>query len=202
MTSPQGGNTATAMNCARYVELSTTSGTKFENIGIVAGAAPAVFKLDPDMDLSGTQHFTAVYRNDAFGCLFLSGVLSAITLGNCNPTNTTGNYLLFYKKLAEFNSTHNCFPYGINEDFDKEFYSLIELPAGEGLRISGPEKNCPDCRVISDSRGGNLIGTYELKTFYDAACGSNTDKCLYQMNGAEYCFEENGTYEIDFTCPV
>ena len=50
------------LDCARYVELSTTSGTKFENIGIVAGAAPTVFKLDPDMDLSGTEHYTAVYK--------------------------------------------------------------------------------------------------------------------------------------------
>jgi len=195
-----GNNVGNQTDCARYAEVSTVAGTHWTDLGVQPGGAPVIFKLDVDANLTQDgDPYTSIYRNYdqpnvPYCLLFLTEFL---IVDSCNISQPD-HYVMFD------NTTEECLPYGIDVTFSGHLNVNSNvtgfISAENGLIVRTPESPCSDCRSVSDATAGTLQGDYTLKDFYSSACGANTDMCLYEKDGLEYCFEENGLYDIDFTC--
>jgi len=205
-----GNNVGNQQDCARYAEVSTVAGTNWTDLGVLPGAAPAIFKLDPDTDLSvgrgdfgsASNTYSSIYRNydrpDALNCLFF--LSNSLVVENCNMSVSGPEHTSVW--LDEEASVVDCFPYGLNANYTVTIGSGPDFLESTGLIVRTPEAPCSDCRAVGDAGAGALQGNYTLKDFYTSDCGADTDMCLYEKDGKEYCFQENGLYDIDFTCPA
>jgi len=200
-------NQGNQKDCARYVEVQTT-GSGYENLGITAGGSPAIFTLDADVVLGESKismPIVSLYRHASGGCIWMQdtpGGTYVVFQNDCTGSPDDFNPDVSVNLISKSGQTLQspCFLYSTN--YTKEEDNALADGLIDDIYFKTPAAPCSACRVINDGGAGQLYGNYVLQDLYNPNCGSDTDMCGYEKDGETYCFQENGMYDIDFSCPA
>jgi len=191
-------------DCARYVVVKTT-GSGYENVGIPSDGSPAIFRLDADVVIGTSTtgyQIVSLYRHASGGCIWIQNApLGTLVVFQNDCTGSPDDFKMADNvNYVDDDLGAPCFRYSTN-------YTKMEVKAlgdylYDNLLFTTPAAQCSACRVITDGQAGQLEGSYMLQDYYNYDCGSDTDMCGYEKDGETYCFQENGMYDIDFSCPA